>query len=267
MTGVIFRETLRRNWKMATYWAIGIASMAVYAIVVIPDSNTLKQYADLLNTMPSFIMNMMGGADAKFAASPEGFLAISFFGWIMLVMAMYGVIAGLSVSIFEEDRGIMDMLLSTPVKRWTVIVEKLLAFTLLILGIVVVTFLTLWFMTSRSPLFTISVGRMLEGCVNMIPGTFVVMTFTALMGVVVRRRNTATAIAAIFVTVSYFVDVIGRTAQVTNALRYFSFYSYYDSTGVLQNGLVPANVIGLLVVSLALFAGSLWFWQRRDVGV
>lgn len=267
MNGIVFRETLRRNWKMALYWALGIASMAVYGIAVIPDSSVLKQYSELLNSMPSFLLNMVGGVDAKFMASPEGFLAVEFFSWIMLVMAAYGVIAGLSVTISEEDRGIMDVVLSRPVKRANIVIEKLAAFTLLIIGIVLISWLTLWFMTARSPVFTISAGRLLESSLNMLPGTLLVMTFTAMIATLVRRRNVATGIAAGFVALSYFIDVIGRSAQVTNFIRTISFYSYYDSNAVIQNGLTPGNVIGLLIVAVMFFVGALFLWERRDVGV
>ncbi len=52
MTGVVFTDTLRRNWRTGLYWTIGIALLGVYIIAVIPNVDMLNQYATLVQTMP-----------------------------------------------------------------------------------------------------------------------------------------------------------------------------------------------------------------------
>ena len=56
MTGVVFMHTLRRNWLTGLYWAIGIAILGAYIIVVIPNVDMLKQYADLVKTLPPLML-------------------------------------------------------------------------------------------------------------------------------------------------------------------------------------------------------------------
>jgi ABC-2 type transport system permease protein len=267
MTGSIFMETMRRNWRAMLIWGIGIASMAAYIIVVIPDMKTLQSYSALLKSLPPVLVNAMGG-DSASMATPGGFLAYGFFGWIMLVMATWGVLAGLSLTANEEDRGIMDILLSLPLARWRIIIEKFLAQLVILIVILLISFAVLaWGTQQTEVLRSIPFDRIAGSTFNFLPATLFVLTLTALLSVVVRRRATAVMLSAIIVIASWFVDTIGRSAPSTDALRSISFFRYYDSSGVMQNGLVPAHVIGLLVVSALMLIASVWFFQRRDVGV
>ncbi len=267
MSGVVFIETLRRNWRAMLIWGIGVASMAGYIMVVIPDMKTLQQYAGLIKNLPPVLINALGG-DTASMGTPSGFLAYGFFGWIMLVMATWAVLTGLSLTANEEDRGIMDVLLALPLPRWRIIVERFLAQLVILILIVLISFMVLaWGSQQTEVLRSIPFDRIAGSTFNFIPATLFVLTLTALLAVIVRRRSTAAAIAAIIVIGSWFIDTVGKSAPSTDAIRTVSFFRYYDSSGVMQNGLVASHVIGLLVVSALMLAAAVWFFQRRDVGV
>src|SRR3954466_12868953 len=103
MTGVVFMNTLRRNWLNGLYWAIGIALLGVYIIVVVPNVDMLKQYADLVKTMPPLLLQAFGASASADITTPAGFLGFGFFSYILLVIAAYSVVAGLNVTANEED--------------------------------------------------------------------------------------------------------------------------------------------------------------------
>jgi len=178
------------------------------------------------------------------------------------------VTAGLNVTANEEDEGIMDELLSLPVPRWRVVLEKLAAYVVIVLGIVLVSFLGLW-AGSQSSALEINMGRLVESTLNMIPAILLMLAFTVFIASVVRRKSTATAIAVIFIIASYFIDFLGGSASGTLAdtLRAVSFFSYYDAAGVMKNGLDMGSTSLLLAVTAALVVGSVWAFNRRDVGV
>lgn len=268
MPGVIFIHTLRRNWRQIIYWGVGIALLGMYILMVVPDVDMLQQYADLMEAMPPLFVQAFGIDDAAEIATPEGFIAFSYFSYIMLVMAAYGVMAGMNVTANEEDRGIMDVLLSTPVVRWRVVLEKLLAYLVIITGIIGVSFLGLWLGTVITPALGLDVGKLLAGSFNLLPATFTVLAFTVLVGALMRSRSVALALAAIFVVAAYFIDFIGNAASETAAaaLRVISFYSYYGGGDVMQTGLVWSNIAVLVAAGIVMTAAGVWFFQRRDIG-
>ncbi len=269
MTGVIFTNTLRHSWRTGLYWAIGFALLGVYILAVIPNVDMLKQYADLIQNMPPLLMQMFGASDVSAIATPAGFLGFGFFGYTLLLLSAFAVIAGLNVTANEEDRGILDITLSLPIPRWRLVVERLLAYLVLTLAMLAFTFLAMLLVLLSNNTLGIDPGRLLEGIINFIPSTLLVLAFTALAGTALRSRGLAAGVATGFVIVSYFVDFIGNAASDTAAavVRVLSYFNYYDGSNVMNTGLVWANVGLLLVVTAICVAAALWFFERRDIGV
>ena len=86
---------------------------------------------------------------------------------------------------------------------------------------------------------------------------------------IVRRKATAVGITAGIIIASYFIDSIGRAVsnQIVEAVRKLSFFTYYDNQDVMTNGLNIGHIVLLLVITVILVAGSLWAFNRRDVGL
>ncbi|MEO8611688.1 MAG: ABC transporter permease subunit [Chloroflexota bacterium] len=274
MSGTIFMETLRRNWRAAVYWGLGIASYAVLIILLIPNVDMLKSYADLVSKMPAGMLKMIGASDASAIATPEGFLGFGFFTYTVMMLAVYAVVGGLGITANEEDQGILDLVISLPVPRWRIIVERLAAYTVFVVVILVMCFVGLWLgvqITASNPdaPFKIDMVKLLEGSLNLFPGTMLMLVFTAFVAAVVRHKGLATGITALVIIASYLLNFLGGSAKDTVAgqLNRLSLFSYIDSANVIQNGLVWGNILLLLMVTALLWIGSVWFFQRRDVGV
>jgi ABC-2 type transport system permease protein len=273
MTGSIFMETLRRNWRLALYWGLGIGSYALLIILIIPDVDMLKQYADLLQNMPLAMLKMFGAGDSSAIATPEGFLSFVFFTYAMMMLAVYAVLAGLNITASEEDQGILDVVLSLPVPRSRVVVERLAVYVLFVILIVLLTFVGLWIgiqINASNPngAFHIDAGKVLEGSLNLIPVTVLMVALTAFATALIRRKGLATGVAALVIIGCYLVDYVGAAATGTlvDQIRALSFFHYFDSSGVMQNGLSWGNIFLLLGLTAVLWIGSVWFFQRRDVG-
>lgn len=271
MTGAIFFETLRRSWRQPLYWGAGLMIWALYPFFMIPNNEQgLDQYVELLDDLPEGLLAAVGINGAESLSTPEGFVGYAFFGYILLILSVFAVIAGLNVSANEEEQGIMDMQLSLPVARWRVITEKLLAYSFMLVVIALLGFIGLLIGDAVAPVeIDLSVGRYLEGALNILPGALAILTLTAFLGAVLRRRSTAMAVAGVYVVVAYLLDAVANAANsdFMDALRQFSVFSHYEGTTVLQTGLDAGNVVLLLAFALVLGVGANWFFQRRDIAV
>ena len=269
MAGAVFLETLRRGWRGMLYWGFGIGIYGGFIILALPDVTALKQAADLIASMPAFIVKMVGGDDVAFMTTPQGFLATKFFLFAPMLFGIYAINAGLNVTSSEEDRGIMDVTLSLPIARWRVIAERLLGDVVLLTSITLITFLLLWAAAAVTPSMNIEVGLLFQATINILPSMFLVLAFSVLAGAALPRRGMAIAFAIVFLVGSYFIDSIGSMASgsLAASLRAISFYSYYDSSAVIQRGLNAGSVILLLVVAAICAGSSLWFFERRDIGL
>ena len=96
-----------------------------------------------------------------------------------------------------------------------------------------------------------------------------ILAFTLFIGVLTHNRRLVLGLATAFVLGSLMLDTIGLMAggSFAEALRSVSFFKYYDSTSVIQNGLTLSNVLLLTSTSLVLLISSVQLFQRRDVAV
>jgi ABC-2 type transport system permease protein len=269
MTGAVFAHTLKHNWRMALFWGIGIGLIAYLQAALLPNVDALQEMADLMQILPPALLQGLGGMDVAAIATPEGYLSFRYFGLILIIFAVYALIAGLSVTAAEEEAGIIDVLLSLPLARWRLVVEKLLAYALLIVAIVGLSFIGLWLGVEATPALEVDTAKLLLGSINILPGALLMLAATTLIAALTRRRGTAAAIATIFLVSSYVLDFMGRAVSDTfvNTLSVLSFFTYYDGGNVMQHGLVWGNVFLLLSVTLALAGAAVWIFQRRDLGV
>lgn len=269
MNGAVFTETLKRSWRQMLYWGVGLALLGFYIVSVIPNVDVLNQYQDLIGTkMPKALMQAFGISDMAVLATPEGFIAFGFLTYSLILLLVYGVLAGMNITANEEDEGTMDVLLALPISRRRVMVEKYAAYLLMSAAIVLIAYtgLILGRMMGTLPF---SMDRMLLAGIPMTLGIWLVIAATAAAGVVFRRKSTAMMVVVSFIVLSYFLNFIGNAASDTAAasVKALSFFQYADAQGVVQHGLALSSLVILAVVTALLFAASVWLFERRDVGV
>jgi ABC-2 type transport system permease protein len=229
----------------------------------------MKATAEAISKMPPIVLQLVGGGDITFLASPAGYLNNQYFAIILVIFGVYAIIAGLNITANEEDKGILDVLLSLPVPRWRVIVEKFLAYSVLASGVIVISTIILYLSVQITPSVNIPTPKLLEASFSILPGTLIVLAFTTFVATLVRRRNQAATIAVVFLIGSWFIDIIGRTVTTSflNTARVVSFYAYYDTASVLQHGLSMRNIAVPLAATVVLMVGALWAFQRRNIAV
>ena len=267
MPWAVFNETLRRGWRGMIYWGIGLGALGLVIMTIIPNVAILKQFQSLMTTMPA-LLKTLGMEDAAQLATPEGFISAGYFGRVLLILAVYTVLSGLNITANEEDQGIIDVVLALPLPRWRLVIEKFAAYSLMLFGVVVLGFVGLYVGSIGSNIH-VDGGKLLISSINVLPSALLMLAFTGFAGALFRTRGSAGAVAIIFIVASYVLDFIGSAASDSfiAPLRSLSFFTYYDNAHIMQTGLNISYIALLLGLSFVLVAGSVWFFQRRDVGI
>jgi ABC-2 type transport system permease protein len=269
MAGSVFLGTLRRSWRTMIFWAIGIGLFAALNIIAVPDANGMKATAEAIAQMPPFVVQLVGGGDLTFLASTAGYLNNQYYAIVLVIFGIYAIVVGLNITANEEEKRILDVVLSLPVPRWRVMLERFLAYAALTAGVLIGSTAIIYLTLAAEPSVVIDPMLVAVASLNILPATLVVLAFTMFIATLVRRRGQAITITVVFLIASWFIDVLGRTAttSIMNTARAISFYAYYDSTGVLQNGLSFTNIALLLTATVILVIGALWRFEHRDISV
>ena len=266
MTGSIFIETLRRNWRQGVYWGLVLFIFGWMILAIIPNVDALNQFSELVETMP-FIIQAFGGSDIEQMATPEGFLNLEYFGFTVLLLSAFAVMAGLNVTSNEEDEGTLDIVLSLPVTRWRVIVERFLAFVIIAIIAVVIGYIGLWLGSSTSSV-DINLSGIASANFHLLATVILTIGITVFVTAVIRRRAIAMGVVAIIIIFSYFINVLGLAApgSILESVRNLSYFRYYDSQSALFQGILIPNITLLLGLTLVLVIGAIIMFNRRDVG-
>lgn len=270
MTGKVFVEQLKQSWMQILTWGTGLGFLTFFMSVIVEDPEVINQYSALLGSMPPSMLSAFGISDVELLTTPEGFLVFAGFTYGAIILSVFGVLAGLSITANDEDSGMMNIVLALPTPRWQVIVERFLAMVIVLIGIDLLMFSGMF---AGNIVFSLEMNMMalFLGAVNMLPMILAIMAITTLVGAVFSNKLIITAVAGSFVLISYVINTIADAVNKTDVplagwVEKISVYNYLGSEGVVLDGQLNAgNVSILLVTAVLAVAVSVYAFENRDI--
>jgi ABC-2 type transport system permease protein len=212
-------------------------------------------------------------ADALFAnprlaavfqhASPgppyAGLLGFMWFGFALLLLAAYAVVQ-VSRWAAQDQEGRVEMLLSAPISRTRVIIDRALEFALASLAIVIAGYIGLAAKLPSSGL-QLDSGKVFTASLLLWPFA---LAFGGL-GVAVASRwpRIAVPFLAAFAAVEYFLGDLAPIFKLPDWMANLSVFHLYGNPIVGATSWTPA--LSMLLVFLAGFAAALVLMRQRDV--
>ena len=270
MTGKVFVEQLKQSWLQILTWGVGLGFLTFFMSVIVEDPEVINQYSAVISAMPPAILSAFGISDVALLTTPEGFLVFAGFTYGAIILSVFGVLAGLSITANDEDSGMMNIVLTLPTPRWQVIVERFLAMVVVLLGIDLLMFSG---MLLGNIVFNLEMDMMalFLGAINMMPMILAIMAITTLVGTVFSNKLIITAVAGSFVLISYVINIIADAVNKTDVpvagwVEKLSVYNYLGSEGVVLDGQLNAgNVSILLVATILAVVISVYAFENRDI--
>jgi ABC-2 type transport system permease protein len=254
----VVRRGLRDNRRTPLTWGGPLAVMSALIAALWPSiegsvDQLMESYPDDLKE--AFNIRALTSVETYFDAEMLSFiipLALAFLAVRVVVRMLSGA----------EERGYLDIVLTAPVARRTLVAGAMLVAGAVVAAVLAITAAATWLagtLVGADPSFAV-IGR---GLLNVWP---LAMLFAGLSALVCGRAHSGgpvTAIAAGTLIGMYVIDLVGKLADPAEPLRYLSAFRYYGSA--IQDGIDPAAFAGLAVVAAALAAAGAWLLERRDV--
>ncbi|MCY4146927.1 MAG: ABC transporter permease subunit [Chloroflexi bacterium] len=267
MSGVILGNTLRIAWKQMLYWGLGLGILGAYIIFIASNSDIVQGYADLFDSLPPALMNVLGASGSELFRTTEGWVVTILVSELALFISVYAVMAGLAISANEEQSGILDVVLSLPISRRAFLLERWLAYALLAFGIVLISAL-LPTLTAIGVGLDADIGIIAASIMAVYPGALVVIAATVLLSTLFRRRIAAIGAVSAFVIGSYMASILGGAASgfLPDLLEALSYFSYVGGESIVSGEYEPTGALGLLAAAGLAFVLSAHLFDRRDIG-
>ena len=266
MLASVFSKTLFDMRRGLIWWSVGLILTNLMIVLIFPSieasSAALTEY---MNNLPPAMIALFG--DIQSFTTMEGYLGLELFSFFLPALTLgFGIAYGGSAIGSEEDSGTLDLLLSYPISRRSVLAQKFGAITVFALLVLVASTigLLLGVVMVDSSIDAVNLaGAVLNvGLLTLFFGTLAL----ALTGVGM-NRGAASGIAAGLAALTFLMNSLAPLADLPAAVQHITPWYYYDAVEVLQSGPEPVNTAVLLVGIIILLVIGLVGFQRRDIAV
>ncbi len=260
----LFERALRDRRGQLLWWTFGVAIYCLFIVAVWPVIDGNDDFEELYAEMPDALQAMFGSDGFTDFTSPPGFLNTYLFSMI-LPFIFTGLAVGLGSSLLarEEDDELLDLVLSYPVRRRNLVLEKSAAMAAALVGLGAATVLLL--AVAREPV-GLDIG--LAGLAAATSGSVLfalVHGFVALLaGAATGSPGVATGTGWGVAIAGYLVNVV---ASLDDSLDWLAPFSplHWATDGSPINGTLPTSYLALVAVAVVLAAATLVVFDRHDL--
>ena len=259
----IYLKTLRDYRIAIPGWGIGIGLLIYVVLASFPSLvETPEARAALVSLGPSFAW-----IAEPIKIDTSGGYATFKYGFTVLVMALWPLLASSRMLRGEEERGSMDVLLSMPRGRGRVALEKLAAIWTALLGMGLLIGL-LTYAGGMRVNADFSLGDALLSGLNLALICGVFGSLALLISQFTQERGTAAGLTGGLLLFFIVLDMVHRVIPNTEWISRLSPIYYYN----LSKPLVPSYgtnagaLLVLLALSIILSGVAIWLFVRRDIG-
>jgi ABC-2 type transport system permease protein len=239
-----------------------MGGMTAYFAILFPTYSKILDIQSLMAKMGPLAKLMGASGDVN---TLTGFLHIELFSMILPAL-MVALVAGMGSGFTagEESRGTIDILLSYPISRRRLVLEKSLA----VLVACVVTAAVTWVCGVAGAAISstaLAPDKLAAACLMLVLISLVFGSLALAISAATGNRGTAIGVAAGLLVVSYLIDGLAAIVDGLNTIRWLSPFKYYMGGDPLRNGVNlgdAAVLAGLTVVFMVL---SVIAFERRDL--
>jgi beta-exotoxin I transport system permease protein len=263
MLGTVFTKTLRDQRRALVWWALGLVGTVVLYTSFWPSvRDNAAQFNRYLENLPDFMKNLLGEIDYT---TPEGYLQSELFAFLApILLIVYAVGAGARAIAGEEEVGSLDLLLSVPIRRRRVLLDKFGAMVAGSFLLMVVMWISV---VAFGPVFDLRVR--LEGFTAMTLNTFLLGTLfgsiALAIGTTTGRKALAIGVPSGLAVATFIVNTLAPSVDWLEPFQFVSPFYYYSGGAPILNGLDPVHALVLAGASAVALAFALWAFERRDL--
>jgi ABC-2 type transport system permease protein len=259
----VYLKTLRDFRVPILGWGLGLGLLMAVVIAALPTV--------LATPAARAAVVALGPAFAWFAEpvkvdTPGGYATWKY-GLTVLVVSIWPILAQTATLRGEEERGSLDTLLSVPLARARVAVEKVAAMWTALLVFAVIVGLLAFAGTAKASV-DFGLGDTILFGVNIALIAAVFGAVALFVSQFVQERRTAAGITAGVLLICIVLDMVHRVEPGTDWISRLSPVYYYN----LSKPLIPSygtNVGAMLVqlaITVVLSGAAVWLFARRDLG-
>ncbi len=258
----LIRVSLSAQRRALIGWGIGLAAIALTYAAVYP---SIKQSAaDLdkyMQNLPDALRSIIGTN----YTSPAGYLRAELFALLgPVLLLVYGIGAGGKAIAGEEEARSLDLLLTTPMPRGRVVVDKAITLAITLLALAVLVFVVVIVLGPPFGL-DVAIANVAAMCAMFFLLGLAFTWFALAVGCATGRRAWASAVAGGVAAVTYVLNAIAPTISGSSWAQALSPFRWYLEPDPLVTGIHVENVLVLAAIAAVCLVVGVWAFRGRDL--
>ena len=261
----VYLKSLLDLRRPIVWWSLGLFLYAFVIVLIYPSFQDLPELNEILGDEDSIIRAFTGNVEDF--ASPEGFLTAEMLSFTFpLLFIVFNLWLGTSWLAGEERRGSLEVLLSHPVRRTTILLQKFAAIATGTAALAVVVFVG-----TLAGIVIVDMDISLLNVIQAYVGLALLgMTFGALalfVGAWTGKPSTTIGVGGAVGIVAYVANTFGPIVDGLEWSQYLSPIYYFIGGDPMANGLNLAHSGVLIGASVVLVAAASYLFERRNLAV
>jgi ABC-2 type transport system permease protein len=264
--GSVFAKSLRDLRRSFAWWSLGLAGYVALIVAVYPTIRDNPDLNRLVESYPDALKAFIAFGGQLDYTSAAGYLGSELFAFMIPALFLVASVGNGAGSIAgEEERGTLDLLLSAPLSRTRVAVEKLAAMCGELVGLGLVLWLALW-IGARTFGMDVSSAHLAAAVVVLVVLAAAYGSIAFMLAAATGRKALAIGVTVALAVAAYLVNSLASLVDALERFRTLSPFYHYAAGDPLREGLDPWHTLFLLVVGGAAAVVGVVLFARRDVG-
>jgi ABC-2 type transport system permease protein len=263
----VFLKTVRDYRISILVWGGGIGVLMLYYAYAFveffkgPDqAKLMEDYAKAVNSFSFFT------GKATDVNTYGGFLTTEFMLYLPVLLGLFAMLTGSKLIRGEEEKGSLDLLLSFPLSRTKVLLEKWAGLVTMLAAITLLSWLGLWVGVALTNT-ALDMGASIVAVLNAALLGLLFGSLALMLGQLTSRKAAAGWTGGLMAA-TFLMNSLAGTVSALEWMRYLSPFYYYTLSKPMARS-VGTDWVGitvLLAVTVPLVLAALLMYLRRDQG-
>lgn len=257
------KHTLRRKRGQIIGWTLGVVLYGVLMASLFDSIVGIEGFADLMAAYPEDLAAFFGGLTA--ITTPKGYLDIYYFNYMPVIIGVFAVSVGAGLLVSDEEKGILDLLLSHPISRTKMFWGRVVGFLAITTVILCVGWLS-WVLPAQGTGMDLTWIEMLRPFLPLFAQLVLFGTMALLLSLTLPSVRMAGMLTGALLVGNYLLIGLANLNADLKAFIEYTPLHYYQG-GKAIDGLDWVWLGGLAGVSLIFVLLAWWRFERRDIRV
>lgn len=262
----MFKREMKVNFKSFMIWLlllIGIFTLSFLIYPSIINSDNIKMMDEMMKMFPEEVLKAFN-MDISSIDSVFGWLKSEGFVFVLLLTGCYSGILGSNILLKEESDKTIEYLNSLPIKRSSIVLNKVFCGLLYIVFMVVILGIFNYIGLSLSGEFDKKLYILLS--ITPIFSSFVIYFLCMFLSTFTHKTKKMIGISLGIVFISYILNILSSLAESTEFLKYASIFTLADIRNVITDITINPLIVGIsMFLSILLLVLTIMRYNKKEL--